>query len=32
MHRLKLPGVGDTGSSDDSGIDSDEAFDTFEES
>ena len=31
-HRLKLPDVGDTGSGDDSGIESDEAFDTFEES
>ena len=32
-HRLKLPDVGDTGSSDDSVIDfeSDEEFDTFEE-
>ena len=30
-HRLKLPDVGDTGSSDDSGIKSDEEFDTFEE-
>ena len=30
-HQLKLPDVGDTGSSDDSGIESDEEFDTFEE-
>ena len=30
-HRLKLPDVGDTGSSDDSRIESDEEFDTFEE-
>ena len=28
-HRLKLPDVGGTGSSDDSGIESDEEFDTF---
>ena len=31
VHRLKLPDVGDTGSSDYSGIESDEEFDTFEE-
>ena len=30
-HRLKLPVVGDTGSSDDSSIESDEEFDAFEE-
>ena len=30
-HRLKLPDVGDTGSSDDNRIESDEEFDTFEE-
>ena len=30
-HRLKLPDVGDTGFSDNSGIENDEEFDTFEE-
>ena len=30
-HRLKMPHVGDTGSSDDNGIESDEEFNPFEE-
>ena len=30
-HRLKLPDVGNNGSSDDNGIENDEGFDTFEE-
>ena len=30
-HQLKLPNLGDTGSSDESGIESAEEFDTFEE-